>query len=88
MERERVGVVVVFVVGVAAAVVVVLPEELFAAALDVDDRDKVSLGNEIPKAAIRQSNEDEDKKLQVKEKGRERERERVARNSLLSENVE
>jgi hypothetical protein len=40
---------------------------VLASALDMDDRDKVSLGNEIPKAAIRQSNEDGDKKLQEKE---------------------
>lgn len=60
MDKERVRIAVVGVLGDVAVVVEVLVEfdtgGLFKLFRDVTDRHKVSFGNEIPNAAIRQSN--------------------------------
>lgn len=50
---------------VAAVLVGLVVDALFKLVLDVVDRHRVSLGKEIPKAAIRKSNANVDKKLKV-----------------------
>lgn len=69
-----------FVVVVAVAVVVV--ETALGSTLDVDARHKVSFGNEIPNAVIRQSNVQIDKKL------KEYENKDEARNLFVIQNIE
>lgn len=85
MDRERVRIAV---VGVLDAVVVVVvvgvvvefdTGGLFKLFRDVTDRHKVSFGNEIPKAAIRQSNLDVNKKLKQYEKKKKKNNEKKKR---------